>query len=87
MLDFVLSILVCFTGGFKIQNRFIAMFSTFADLERFATKAMDNELLGKIKIVKTYHHNLPVLIGKIESKCVRDERQAGRYSYYNTVMS
>lgn len=60
----------------EIKNKFIKMFKSFGDLDNFATKSMDNELLGKIKIVKTYNHNLPLHIRKIESKSVRDERQA-----------
>ena len=39
---------------------------------------MDTELLGKIRIVKNYHHNLPVVLNKIKSKCVRDVRMAGK---------
>lgn len=62
--------------GYEIQNKFIKMFDKFKALEDFATKAVDTELLGKIKIVKTYNHNLPQHIRKIESMCVRDERQA-----------
>ncbi|WAR27025.1 FBH1-like protein [Mya arenaria] len=62
--------------GHVIKNKFVAMFKTLGDLEKFATKSLDVELQGKIKIVKTYHHNLPVFINKIQSKCVRDERQA-----------
>jgi len=57
------------------------MFSSLADLEKFATKSLDVELQGKIKIVRTYHHNLPTIIAKIRSKCVRDDRQAGRGFY------
>ncbi|XP_060587800.1 F-box DNA helicase 1-like, partial [Ruditapes philippinarum] len=62
--------------GYEIQNPLIKMFRRFQDLDNFATKSMDNELLGKIKIVKTYHHNLPSHIRMIESKCVSDERRA-----------
>ncbi|XP_053378014.1 F-box DNA helicase 1-like [Mercenaria mercenaria] len=62
--------------GLEIQNKLIKMFKSFRDLDNFATKSMDNELLGKIKIVKTYNHNLPLHIRKIESKSVRDARQA-----------
>jgi len=75
-----------FSEGFTVQSKFIGMFSSFVDLEKFATKSMDSELLGKIKIVKTYNHNLPLLIRKIDSKCVRDERRAGKLwsiSYMN----
>jgi len=54
------------------------MFSNFGELEKFAVKSMDVELQGKIKIVKTYHTNLPILIRKIDSKCVKDERTAGK---------
>ncbi|KAL4227091.1 F-box DNA helicase 1 [Mactra antiquata] len=60
----------------EISNKLIKSFKSFADLDNFATKSLDNELLGKIKIVKAYNHNLPHHIRKIESKCVKDERQA-----------
>ena len=72
---------LCFfsiSEGYEIQNKLIKMFKNFTALDNFATKSMDNELLGKLKIVKTYNHNLPNHIRKIESMCVRDERQAGK---------
>jgi len=47
------------------------------DLERYATQVMDQELLGKIRIVKTCHHNLPSLIDKIRSKAIGDTDTAG----------
>ncbi|KAK6176078.1 hypothetical protein SNE40_014433 [Patella caerulea] len=56
----------------EIRNSFIARFKTIGDLEKYATKAMDPELLGKIKIVKTYNHNLPGHIDKILSKTIKD---------------
>ncbi|XP_052213566.1 F-box DNA helicase 1-like isoform X20 [Dreissena polymorpha] len=62
--------------GYEIKNKFIKMFPNFKELEKFAVKSMDVELQGKIKIVKTYHTNLPILIRKIDSKCVKDERTA-----------
>ncbi|WAR27074.1 FBH1-like protein [Mya arenaria] len=48
--------------GHVVKNKFVAMFKTLGDLEKFATKSLDVELQGKIKIVKTYHHNLPVTV-------------------------
>ena len=38
---------------------------------------MDPELLGKIRIVKTCHHNLPSLIDKIRRKAISDIATAG----------
>ena len=68
-----------FTEGLVIKNKLIAKFQSFGALEDFATKTMDTELLGKIRIVKNYHHNLPVVLNKIKSKCVRDIRTAGEF--------
>ncbi|XP_061172285.1 F-box DNA helicase 1-like [Saccostrea echinata] len=55
-----------------IENKLVKKFSSFAEFEQFATKTNDVELLGKIRIVKTYHHNLPVTIRKILAHTVRD---------------
>jgi len=51
----------------------------FAEFEKYATKTVDVELLGKIRIVKTYGHLLKSHIPKIKSKCVRDSFMAGMY--------
>ncbi|KAL3851875.1 hypothetical protein ACJMK2_015575 [Sinanodonta woodiana] len=59
-----------------ISNSFIKSFQSFAALEQFANKTFDNELLGKIKIVKTYHMNFPRVASKILSKTVDDLTQA-----------
>ena len=72
------SVKFLFIEGLTIKNKLIAKFTSFGDLENFATKTMDTELLGKIRIVKNYHHNLPVVLNKIKSKCVRDVRTAGK---------
>lgn len=66
-----------FSDGRKIKNYFISKFSNYIDLEKYATKTKDNELLAKIKIVKTYHKNLPGHISKIKSQCVKDNDTAG----------
>ncbi|KAI0230870.1 F-box DNA helicase 1 [Lamellibrachia satsuma] len=55
-----------------IGDAFVRNFDSLADLERYATQVMDHELLGKIRIVKTCHHNLPSLIAKIRSKAIGD---------------
>ncbi|XP_048257505.1 F-box DNA helicase 1-like [Haliotis rufescens] len=60
----------------KINNLFISKFSGIADLEKYATKVSDVELMGKIRIVKTFHHAIPMCLTKISAKCVRDIRQA-----------
>ena len=52
-------------------------FTNLADLTRYATQVMDPELLGKIRIVKTCHHNLPSLIDKIRRKAIGDIATAG----------
>ena len=60
-----------------IGDAFVRNFDSLADLERYATQVMDHELLGKIRIVKTCHHNLPSLIAKIRSKAIGDTDTAG----------
>ncbi|KAL5013331.1 hypothetical protein ScPMuIL_007601 [Solemya velum] len=59
-----------------VQNKFVRMFKNIGDLEKYAEKTNDVELLGKIRIVKTYHHSLPSHIQKILSKTSRDMSQA-----------
>ena len=51
----------------------------FAEFEKYAVKTTDGELLGKIRIVKTYGHMLTSHIPKIKSKCVNDSFMAGMY--------
>ena len=50
---------------------------TFTEFEKYATKTTDQEVLGKIRIVKTYHNALPSLITKIKEKCISDSKRAG----------
>lgn len=63
-----------------IENKLVKKFNSFAEFEQFALKTNDMELLGKIKIVKTYHHNLPVSIHKILARTVKDLNTAGKGS-------
>lgn len=58
----------------------IASENSFAEFEQFALKTHDTEWLGKIKIMKTYHHNLPVSIHKILTRTVKDLNIAGEGS-------
>lgn len=60
-----------------INDKFIAKFHNLGDLERYATKTQDNEMMGKIKIVRTHHHSLLIYINKILSRCVKDLKAAG----------
>jgi F-box protein 18 (helicase) len=55
-----------------IENNFINRFATFAELEKYAARTLDSELMGKIKIVKCYQTNLPSLIKKIRCRCIKD---------------
>ncbi|XP_041348939.1 F-box DNA helicase 1-like [Gigantopelta aegis] len=55
-----------------VSNKFIKMFKSFSDLERYASRTMDTELGGKIRIVRTFHNNLPMCLKKIREKCVHD---------------
>ncbi|XP_046546224.1 F-box DNA helicase 1-like [Haliotis rubra] len=59
-----------------IKNVFISKFPGLAELEKYATKVSDLELMGKIRIVRTFHHNIPMCLSKISAKCVSDLRQA-----------
>ncbi|XP_074646265.1 F-box DNA helicase 1-like isoform X2 [Tubulanus polymorphus] len=63
-------------GGLQIKHPLIKHFRSLPDLEKYASSVMDNELLGKIRIVRTYNHNLPSHIAKIRSKTVTDQRIA-----------
>ncbi|XP_064633360.1 F-box DNA helicase 1-like [Lineus longissimus] len=56
----------------EIKNNFIQRFASFFELEKYAEKTLDSELLGKIKIAKCYQSNLPTLIQKIKTRCIRD---------------
>ena len=48
-----------------------------SELEKYAAKTMDNELLGKIKIVRTYNTAIPSHVNKIQRKTVHDNDVAG----------
>ncbi|KAK3101454.1 hypothetical protein FSP39_003705 [Pinctada imbricata] len=60
----------------KINNKFISKFPNLGELEKYANKTNDNELLGKIKIVRTYHHALPSHINKILAKSTNNLKTA-----------
>lgn len=62
--------------GREIENKMVKSFTSLGELEKYATKTQDNELLGKIKIVRTHHHNLPTFLPKILRKTIRDIRMA-----------
>ncbi|CAG2256050.1 FBXO18 [Mytilus edulis] len=59
-----------------VQDHFIKKFHNMGELEKYANKTQDPELLGKIKIVRTHHHCLPSYISKILSRCVKDLKAA-----------
>ncbi|PVD25065.1 hypothetical protein C0Q70_15563 [Pomacea canaliculata] len=63
-------------GQRDIKSKFIARFENMAKLEKYAQKTTDNELLGKIRIVKTYDQILPACMSRIREKTVRDLTQA-----------
>jgi hypothetical protein len=60
----------------------IKKFSNLGELERYALKTQDHELSGKIKIVRTHHVNLLSHINRILSKCVKDNKVAGKMSWW-----
>lgn len=62
-----------------IENKLVMKFNSFGEFEQFAQKTNDGELLGKIKIVRTFHHNLPINIHKILARTVRDLNTAGHW--------
>ena len=66
-----------FVENREIQNYLIKKFHNLGDLEKYANRTMDNELLGKIKIVKTYNTAIPSHVNKIRSKSVKDNTAAG----------
>lgn len=55
----------------EIKHPLVKKFESFPAFEKFANETQDIELLGKIKIVKTYTHQLPSHINKIRSKCIK----------------
>ncbi|XP_071160751.1 F-box DNA helicase 1-like [Mytilus edulis] len=59
-----------------IEDRLISKFKNMWEFEKYANNTLDCELLGKIKIVKTYSIETPVYINKILSKCVTDLKDA-----------
>lgn len=73
----IIVLFLSFLGKRQIENKFIARFANLGELEKYATKTSDIELAGKIRIVKTYHQNLPMCISKILQKCINDLTQAG----------
>ncbi|XP_033746802.1 F-box DNA helicase 1-like [Pecten maximus] len=60
----------------EIEHKLVRSFNSLPALEKYATKVQDNDLLGKIKIVRQHHHNLPGYIDKILKKTIRDTRVA-----------
>jgi len=67
--------------GDAIRNALVRGFANqgFAEFEKYATKTVDTELLGKIQIVKTFGHLLKSHIPKIRSKCIKDSFMAGTW--------
>ena len=61
----------------RITTPFLQQFSNLGELERYATKVIDVELIGKIKIVKTFHSSLPGHIARILSRTVASIDVAG----------
>ena len=74
----------CLHTGATIKNGLVRGFINqgFAEFEAYATKTVDGELLGKIRIVKTYGHLLLSHIPKIMSKCIKDISMAGMYNLH-----
>ena len=60
-------------------DKLISKFEDFASLRKFAETTLDNELLGKIKIVLAYTHNLPSLINGITRKTTPHIQTAGTF--------
>ena len=61
-----------------ITNGLVKSFSTFHELNQYANKTVDTELLGKIRIVKTYTNAIPSHIAKIRSKALNSMENAGK---------
>ena len=69
--------IIFFPEGRYIKHNLIKCFQNLGALEKFANDAMDKELLGKIRIVKTYNTAIPAHISKIRERCIRDQDLAG----------
>ncbi len=65
-------------AGYKIEDRLIQRFSSLAELEKYAKDTMDVELEGKIKIMRTYHSDLPGHISRIRAQCALEVESAGK---------
>ena len=65
--------------GRVITDGFVKMFEKqgLAAFEKYVNETQDIEVLGKIKIVKTYTHQLPEHIAKIRSKTSKTQDMAG----------
>ena len=60
----------------EIKDKFIQRFRTFAELKKYACKAPDPELIGKIKIVETHNIQIPMHIERIKKQYCSDVDQA-----------
>lgn len=60
-----------------LHANFVGKFPNIAELEKYATNTQDAELLGKIRIVKTFGHSLPRYIDQIKQKTISITEHAG----------
>ncbi|XP_076469328.1 F-box DNA helicase 1-like isoform X1 [Babylonia areolata] len=63
-------------GNLTIHNKFIATFPNLAELEKFAMKVMDVELLGKVRVIRSFVHNFPRCANRIEAHTISNIQQA-----------
>jgi len=60
----------------SIKNGYIRSFSSFEDFESFAKDTQDAELLMRIRIVKEFGSEIPILIKRIQKQTQRDIKDA-----------
>lgn len=52
----------------NIKSKLVKKFGSIGELERFASKAYDVELLGKIKFVRVYNNRIPSILQLLERR-------------------
>ncbi|XP_046839694.1 F-box DNA helicase 1-like isoform X2 [Xenia sp. Carnegie-2017] len=77
-LDRILDIYKLYTGGAsnEIKDKFIKRFRSLDELKKYAQKAPDVELCGKVKIVETHTYKIPDYVARLRQQHCSDLDQA-----------
>ncbi len=68
-----------------IQNKIIKKIKDFNELEDFATKIEDVELMMMIDLVKIYEKDLPKVIKKLKERHIKDDNKNSAKAVFTTV--